>query len=427
METSEIALDSMVEELTITLDTNEDQSKKQSYLTKMYGLSKSITYDTATWTMSDLIDKLDIKYPTPVLDLEPSYQRMDVWPELKRKEFLNNLFLGCAINDIILALYKIDEHGNKYYRVIDGKQRLTSILRFVEDTIKVDIKDSIYFPWYNKSYKDLRSSMSTRNMFEGVGIQVKIYDTTSINEQDGFDWESWTFTQMNSSISLNNIEKRNAQSNELNTELKKIYQGLKVPDRIYTKSISDNDRYKNKEMIEKVFYQAVNKDWFSKKMTAAEMMKFQENFDDSELVKTISRNFYFIHNIMVSNNNLNEVYWKIDTKKNNTQVWKKTGIVAPLNNLDLLVYGMSLIEDDTLINVKEKFTILVSIFYKYMEIYKNNKSSLNPIHKAQIESFIEAGSRGTSTSGPRRKEYLDYLYTNEVPKFITKKEEVVEQ
>ena len=129
---------------------------------------------------------------------------------------------------------------------------------------------------------------------------------------------------------------------------------------------------------------------------------------------------------MVSNSNLKEIYWKVDTKKNNTQVWKKTGTVAPLNNLDLLVYGMSLLENDTLVNVKEKFTILVSIFYKYMEIYKN-KSSLNPVHKAQIDAFVQAGSRGTSTSGPKRKEYLDYLYLNEVPKYIKKEtEEVVE-
>lgn len=417
METLEMALDSMAKEITISLDNNEvisdEKNKKQIKEDRMYELSNKVSLSAEIWSMSELIDKLEIQEPL-LIDLSPSYQRMDVWPDLKRKEFLNNLFKKCPINDIILGLYEIDEQGNKIYRVIDGKQRLTSIYKFIKNEIKIDTSDSRE-EWRNKDYTTLRGNISTRNMFSDIKIHVKIYDTfTNLTEEEGLAWESWAFTEMNSSMALNNIEKRNAQHNDLNATLTGIYQSLNPRDRIYTKSTSDKDRYKNKEMIEKVFYQTINKDFFSRKMTAANMMKFQENFDDSDIIDEVKQKFNLIHKCIINNENHQKYYWKNEFK-NGTRTYKKSGIASPLNNLDLLVYGMALLENDSYENIKYKFDDLVSTFYYYIDLYRANKLT-DPTHKVEVDKFIQANLRGTGQSGNVRKEYLDFLFKNLRPR-----------
>jgi hypothetical protein len=392
---------------------SQNPTRKQMHLLRMHQLNKSIGNPVLeSWSMPELVSKLKIQSPNKIIDLSPFYQRMDVWPDKKRKEFLNNLFLGCPINDIILVHYKTDERGRKFYRVMDGKQRVTCIMRFTQDSnIKIDLDEASMFPWFNQTFQELCSNLDTTDMFDNVYIQAKIYDTTALTEEDSLDWESWTFTEMNSSMSLNNIEKRNAHNNEMNDILKDIYQNMNMWDRIYTKSISENDRYKNKEIIEKVFYQSINSDWFSNKMTAATMMKFQEDQHSTDVLSRVKENFYFIHNIMNSNENLKKMYWNVKTDRKGRTTYTKTGFCSPLNNLDLLVYGMSLLDTNSKTDVKTKFDNLVSIFYHYMDVYQNNMTQLSTEHLQHLRKFIDASLRGTSSTGLKRKEYLDYLYS----------------
>lgn len=391
----------------------QNPTKKQSHLMRMHQLNKKIGNPTLeSWSMPDLVNKLRIQSPNKLIDLDPFYQRMDVWPDKKRKEFLNNLFLGCPINDIILVHYKTDERGRKFYRVMDGKQRVTCIMKFTQDeSIKIDNEESHMFPWYNQTYQELCCNLDTTDMFNNVFIQAKIYNTTNISEEDSLDWESWTFTEMNSSMALNNIEKRNANNNQLNDILKDIYSNMNIWDRIYTKSISENDRYKNKEIIEKVFYQNMLQDWFSNKLTASTMNKFQEEDHQSDVLARTKENFYFIHNTITQNENHKKFYWKVKTDKKGRTIYTKTGFCSPLNNLDLLVYGMSLLDNMSKTDVKTKFDNLVSIFYHYMDVYQTNPSQLSFDHLEYLNKFIVDSSKATNMSGPRRKEYFDYLYS----------------
>lgn len=63
------------------------------------------------------------------LNLTPSYQRGDVWPTADAQLLMESILRGIPLPSIILLRH--EENNRSSYEVVDGKQRLTSILRFV--------------------------------------------------------------------------------------------------------------------------------------------------------------------------------------------------------------------------------------------------------------------------------------------------------
>ena len=78
-----------------------------------------------TWRISDFSGKASLGK----LNLTPSYQRGDVWPTRDAQKLIESILRGIPLPSIILLR---PARGNKLsnYEVVDGKQRLTSILRF---------------------------------------------------------------------------------------------------------------------------------------------------------------------------------------------------------------------------------------------------------------------------------------------------------
>ncbi len=63
------------------------------------------------------------------LNLSPSYQRADVWPTQDAQMLIESVLRGVPLPSVILL--EMSNEGRTVYEVVDGKQRLTSILRFV--------------------------------------------------------------------------------------------------------------------------------------------------------------------------------------------------------------------------------------------------------------------------------------------------------
>lgn len=63
------------------------------------------------------------------LNLSPSYQRADVWPTSSSQLLVESILRGIPLPSIII-LERVEEKRTSY-EVVDGKQRLTSILRFI--------------------------------------------------------------------------------------------------------------------------------------------------------------------------------------------------------------------------------------------------------------------------------------------------------
>ncbi|MDN4473374.1 DUF262 domain-containing protein [Demequina zhanjiangensis] len=62
------------------------------------------------------------------LELSPAYQRADVWPNADAQMLIESILRGIPLPSVILVERSGDQRTQ--YEVVDGKQRLTSILRF---------------------------------------------------------------------------------------------------------------------------------------------------------------------------------------------------------------------------------------------------------------------------------------------------------
>jgi hypothetical protein len=69
------------------------------------------------------------------LDLSPSYQRSDVWSTADAQKLIESVMLGIPLPSVIILEKEIEHPDQKRVdticEVVDGKQRLTSILRFM--------------------------------------------------------------------------------------------------------------------------------------------------------------------------------------------------------------------------------------------------------------------------------------------------------
>ncbi|WP_084648735.1 DUF262 domain-containing protein [Rhodococcus sp. WB1] len=83
---------------------------------------KAVTWGT-DWTVTTIIDQLS----RGRFDLEPAFQRRDVWSDRKRARFIESLILGIPVPQVILA-ERPNARGK--FIVLDGKQRLRSLQRF---------------------------------------------------------------------------------------------------------------------------------------------------------------------------------------------------------------------------------------------------------------------------------------------------------
>jgi hypothetical protein len=97
---------------------SEDDLGKQNI--EIY--AKSVLWGT-DWTSETIINQLRKKN----IELNPDFQRRDAWDLEKKSKFIESLILGLPVPPIILAESKIKKGS---YIVIDGKQRLLTIMQF---------------------------------------------------------------------------------------------------------------------------------------------------------------------------------------------------------------------------------------------------------------------------------------------------------
>ncbi|EGN99785.1 hypothetical protein SERLA73DRAFT_179998 [Serpula lacrymans var. lacrymans S7.3] len=82
-----------------------------------------------------------------VINLNPSYQRDIVWPESKQIGLIDSIFRNFYIPPLVFAVH-IDDDGEEVRTCVDGKQRLTSIQKFLDGQIPHrDFKTKKNF-WY---------------------------------------------------------------------------------------------------------------------------------------------------------------------------------------------------------------------------------------------------------------------------------------
>ena len=86
--------------------------------------SEPVSAKAQTWA----INEFSYRAARNRLDLSPSYQRGDVWPTSDAQMLIESILRGIPLPSVILLKREGDEAP---YEVVDGKQRLTAILRFI--------------------------------------------------------------------------------------------------------------------------------------------------------------------------------------------------------------------------------------------------------------------------------------------------------
>lgn len=72
------------------------------------------------------------EYSVGKYEMDPPYQRLSVWSQEKKAFFIDSILKNLPIPPVFLRLKIDDKTGKTRYEVIDGKQRLTSIVEFIE-------------------------------------------------------------------------------------------------------------------------------------------------------------------------------------------------------------------------------------------------------------------------------------------------------
>lgn len=116
-------------------------------------------------------------------DLDAPYQRDIVWDAAKQSLFINSILKGIIPSPLIFVL-----NNNGLRTVIDGKQRITSILRFMRDEIPVELDDEIIYN--NNIPLDINITNNTRVMddrektrFSNINLNCVTYQNISYEDQ----------------------------------------------------------------------------------------------------------------------------------------------------------------------------------------------------------------------------------------------------
>lgn len=113
---------------------------------------------------------------------EPPYQRHSIWSEEKQSFFIDSLLRNYPVPPIFLHKKIDDITGKQTFDVIDGKQRLTSIKKFLNNDIPAtsdndeDILSGVYF-----NDLDTLDNGKFKKLFWRYELQIQYIDTDDNN------------------------------------------------------------------------------------------------------------------------------------------------------------------------------------------------------------------------------------------------------
>lgn len=130
------------------------------------------------WSIESIIDMIK----DDEIDISPEFQRNYVWDDKRASLLIDSLIRNIPLDPIIL--HQID---NNRYNLVDGKQRITSIKRFIDNELTLSFKrdDSITDILIGKKkYKDLTSKEQKK--LTQITLDVVIITTSSESEIRNF-------------------------------------------------------------------------------------------------------------------------------------------------------------------------------------------------------------------------------------------------
>jgi hypothetical protein len=237
------------------------------------------------------------------LDLNPPYQRRSVWTPSDRRFFLDTIFRNYPCPPIFIHK-TIDDTGVATYHVVDGKQRLETILKFSKNRISIS-KDFGDEGLNGKKFKDL--SPGFKKTFWNYSVPVDFIDLPSgliINE---------IFDRVNrNSRNLERQELRHARYDgwfitecETEADEDEFWEKIKVTSKAKAK------RMKNVQLVSELLLIVIDnkivgfdQDYLDEKYAELDSLEDNEDFDEDSYRNKKNRAKEFISRMEDCNNSI---------------------------------------------------------------------------------------------------------------------------
>lgn len=108
------------------------------------------------------------------LDLNPPYQRKSVWTLREKQRFLDTILRNYPSPALFLHR-SLDDQGNPTYHVVDGKQRISTILDFADNNLRL-ASDFGDFRLDGQKWKALEDLISVKKSFWNYQVSVEFID-----------------------------------------------------------------------------------------------------------------------------------------------------------------------------------------------------------------------------------------------------------
>lgn len=180
--------------------TRTTASKKGTKEYKISGVLRAPR--TTSYTAKSLYDQIIEN----AIDLDPEYQRDVVWPESKQSGLIDSMLRNYYMPPVIFAVSTADD-GSELRTCIDGKQRLTSIQRFMDG--QIPHKDSFTNErlWYKPSKTNARRKLLPKQLIhQFANKQIVCVEYSDINP----DQEREIFQRVQLGVALTPAERMQA-------------------------------------------------------------------------------------------------------------------------------------------------------------------------------------------------------------------------
>ncbi|ENT6848876.1 TPA: DUF262 domain-containing protein [Vibrio vulnificus] len=104
-------------------------------------------YEVSLQTISWLNDRRNDE----TLEISPKFQRRAVWLESERSELMNTVCSSLPFPEVYIQVVTDVDSGKQTYIVVDGQQRITSILKFIDGEFTLPNGDD----WNGEYFRDL--------------------------------------------------------------------------------------------------------------------------------------------------------------------------------------------------------------------------------------------------------------------------------
>jgi hypothetical protein len=186
--------------------------------------------------------------------INPPYQRSgDIWDLEKRQLLIDSILNEYDIPKIyfhVLPNGKINHEGRDYnYAVIDGRQRLETIWKFINGDFPLS-EDFQFFKDEsvkagNLTYKELANKYpKLKVIFDGFSLPIILIET------DDTELIEDMFARLNEAVSLNAAEKRNAFGGAMAKMINEISEHLLFKEKVKF----SNKRYQYKEVAARIIF-----------------------------------------------------------------------------------------------------------------------------------------------------------------------------